>query len=95
MSQLTKIITVSTLLFSMAGATVTSIGVDSTAGPNWRTSAQLETDNEYGTAGYVIFGLNEADAVYNPDFDVSDANLLNAYNLPAGISVSTVDTTIA
>ena len=95
MSQLTKVITVSTLLFSMAGATVTSIGVDSTAGPNWRTSAQLETDNEYGTAGYVIFGLNEADAVYNPDFDVSDANLLNAYNLPAGISVSTVDTTIA
>ena len=96
MTQLIKLITVSALLLgvSTVGATVTSIGVDSTAGPNWRTSAQLETDNEYGTAGYVIFGLNEADAVYNPDFDVSDANLLNAYNLPAGISVSTVDTTI-
>jgi len=94
MPHLTKLITLSSLLLgvSTAGATVTSIGVDSTAGPNWRTSAQFETDHEYGTAGYVIFGLNEADAVYNADFDVSDANLLNAYNLPAGISVSTIDT---
>ena len=42
----------------------------------------------------MIFGLNEADAVYDANFDVSDANLLNAYSLPAGISVSTVDTNI-
>jgi hypothetical protein len=73
---------------------VTSIGVDSTAGPNWRTSAQLETDLEYGTAGYVIFGLNEADAVYTQPHDISSANTVNAYNLPAGISVSTIDTNI-
>jgi len=96
MPHLTKLITVSALLLgaSTAGATVTAIGVDATTGPNWRSAANLETDNEYGTAGYVVFGLNEADAVYNGDFDISDTNLLNAYNLPAGVSVSTVDTNI-
>ena len=97
MSKLTKLITLSSLLLgvSTASATVTSTGVDSTAGPNWRTAAALETDNEYGTAGYVVFGLNEVDSVYTQPFDVSDTNAANSYNLPAGISVSTVDTTIA
>jgi hypothetical protein len=68
--------------------------MDSTTGPNWRTAANLEPDNEYGTAGYVIFGLNEADSVYNANFDVSDANPANAYNLPAEISISTSDVNI-
>jgi hypothetical protein len=96
MSKLTKLITLSSLLLgvSTASATVTSTGVDSTAGPNWRTAAALETDNEYGTAGYVVFGLNEADSVYTQPFDVSDTNAANSYNLPAGISISTVDTNI-
>ena len=96
MSKLTKLITLSSLLLgvSTASATVTSTGVDSTAGPNWRTAAALETDNEYGTDGYVVFGLNEADSVYTQPFDVSDTNAANSYNLPAGISISTVDTNI-
>ena len=81
-------------LAASASAAVSLLGVDSTAGANWRTGANLEADNEYGTAGYVIFGLNEADAVYNGNFDVSSANAVNAYNLPAGISVSTIDTNI-
>lgn len=81
-------------LAANANAAVSLIGLDSTAGANWRTAANLEVDNEYGTAGYVVFGLNEADNVYNPNFDVSSANPANAYNLPAGISVSTVDTNI-
>ncbi len=93
--QLTRLLTASSFLgASTVSATVTSVGVDTTAGPNWRTGAQLETDLEYGTSGYVIFGLNEADAVYTQPFDTSDANLLNAYNLPAGITVSTADTNI-
>ncbi|MDA7651647.1 hypothetical protein N8601_01430, partial [Akkermansiaceae bacterium] len=79
---------------SSLSATVTPVGVDSTTGPNWRTAANLEPDNEYGTAGYVIFGLNEADSVYNANFDVSDANPANAYNLPAEISISTSDVNI-
>ena len=81
-------------LATSASAAVSLVGVDSTAGANWRTAANLEADNEYVTAGYVVFGLNEADNVYNPNFDVSSANPANAYNLPAGISVSTVDTNI-
>ena len=93
--QLTRLLTASSLLgASTVSATVTSVGVDSTAGPNWRTGAQLETDSEYGTAGYVVFGLNEADSVYTQPFDVSDANTANAYNLPAGITVTTADTNI-
>ena len=81
-------------LSASASAAVSLLGVDSTAGANWRTAANLEADNEYGTSGYVVFGLNEADAVYTQPFDTSDANLLNAYNLPAGITVSTADTNI-
>jgi len=91
-NQLVKFLVASSLLgASSLSATVTSAGVDSTTGPNWRTAANLEPDNEYGTEGYVIFGLNEADSVYNADFDVSEANPANAYNLPAEISISTSD----
>lgn len=81
-------------LAASANAAVSFVDLDSTTGANWRTAADLETDNEYGTEGYVVFGLNEADNVYNPNFDVSSANTANAYDLPAGISVSTVDTNI-
>ena len=75
-------------------AAITHLGVDATAGANWRTAANLEADNEYGTAGYVVFGLNVEDAIYNPNWDISAANAGNAYDLPAGISISTVDTNI-
>ncbi|MDC0550156.1 hypothetical protein OAO58_00985 [bacterium] len=91
-NQLVKFLAASSLLgASSISATVTSVGVDSTTGPNWRTAANLEPDDEYGTAGYAIFGLNEADSVYNANFDVSEANPANAYNLPAEISISTGD----
>ena len=40
-------------------ASVTAIGVDSTTRANWRTGADLEGDQEYGTSGYVIFGMGE------------------------------------
>jgi len=74
-----------------ASAAVSLVGVDSASAANWRTAANLEADNEYGTAGYVVFGLNEADSVYNANFDVSETNPANAYNLPAEISISTGD----
>ena len=77
-----------------ASASVTLAGVDSTAGANWRTGATLETDAQYGTAGYVVFGLNQADNIYTQPYDVSSANTLNAYSLPAGITISTADTNI-
>ena len=44
-----------------AQATVTAVGTDITTGANWRTAAALETDNEYGTDGYVIYGIDAAD----------------------------------
>ena len=88
------ILLVSLGLSASASAAVALIGVDSTAGANWRTAANFEADNEYGTSGYVVFGLNEADSVYTQPFDVSDANTANAYNLPAGITVTTADTNI-
>ena len=65
-----------------ASAAVSLVGVDSASAANWRTAANLEADNEYGTAGYVVFGLNEADSVYNANFDVSDTNPANATTSP-------------
>ncbi len=81
-------------LFFAAGisqAAVTLVGVDSTTGANWRTGATLETDMQYGTAGYVVFGINQADNVYTQPYDASNANGFNAYALPAPITLSTVD----
>ena len=77
-----------------ASATVTVIGVDSTAGPNWRTGALIESDGQYGTSGYVVFGLNADNNVYTQPFEVSIDNPANAYHLPAGIEVSTADSNI-
>lgn len=81
-------------LASPAHAAVTPVGVDATTGANWRTAAAFDTDGMYGTSGYVIFGLNAADAVYTQPFDVTDANDINAYALPADITLSTVDTNL-
>ncbi len=75
-------------------ASVTVIGVDSTAGANWRTGANLDGDQEYGTSGYVVYGLAEADSVYNANYDISSGNANNVYNLPAGVGVTTIDTNI-
>lgn len=77
-------------LFSM----VTAVGVDSTTGPNWRTAAALEADGEYGSLGYVVFGLNVADSVYTQPFNAGQDNPGNAYNLPSGVTVTTADTNI-
>lgn len=81
-------------LATSASAVVSLVGVDSTAGANWRTAANLEADNEYGTAGYAVFGLNAADGVYQVPYDIGSTNPDNAYSLPAGVSVSTIDTAI-
>ena len=51
-------------------SSVTTIGVDSTAGANWRTSANLDDDQEYGTSGYVIFGMGESDSVYTTNYNI-------------------------
>ena len=40
----------------------TAVGVDTTAGPNWRTAAALGLNGstEYGADGYIVFGLTTA-----------------------------------
>jgi hypothetical protein len=91
----TKIISTLLLTAAAAEATVSPVGVDTIAGANWRTGATLEADAQYGTSGYVVFGLNATNGVYTPGFDISPANAANAYSLPAGISdVTTIDTNI-
>lgn len=52
-------------------AAVTVVGSDTTTQSNWRTAAALESDNEYGTDGYVIYGLNTDDGIYSAPYDAS------------------------
>ena len=42
-------------------ASIVAVGVDTTTGGDWRTAAALETDNEYGTDGYLLYGFYHAD----------------------------------
>lgn len=89
---ITKIISTLLLTAAAAEATVSPVGVDTIAAANWRTGATLDADGQYGTSGYAVFGLNAANSVYTQPFDISDANADNAYALPAGVTISTVDT---
>jgi hypothetical protein len=90
-----------TLLMTTLHATVSVVGVDSTTGPNWRTGAALETDNQYGTLGYVVFGLNAANSVYTQPYYLNGgtsnagvANPNNSVSLPAGVAIGSADTNI-
>jgi autotransporter-associated beta strand protein len=77
-------------------ATVSSVGVDSTTGPNWRTAANItyQADGQYGTSGYVVYGLNAANGVYTQPYNATAGNSNNVFSLPAGITVVTADTNI-
>ncbi|MCX6873031.1 MAG: autotransporter-associated beta strand repeat-containing protein [Verrucomicrobia bacterium] len=82
-------------------ATVTAVGVDATAGANWRTAAALEADGQYGTLGYVVFGLNAANNVYSQPYYLNGgtsnagvANTNNLVSLPAGIGITSADSNI-
>ena len=82
-------------------ATVTVVGVDSTAGADWRTAAALEADGQYGTLGYVVFGLNAGNNVYAQpyylDGGTSNAGVSNSGNLvslPADIAITCQDNNI-
>ena len=71
------------------------VGVDTTTQSYWRTAAALEADNEYGTDGYVIYGLKTGDSVYT-DYDASSvyAEPDNLFSLPAYIDdISLADAT--
>jgi len=80
------VVIVSLGLTVVTNATVTFVGNDTVTKSDWRTAAALESDNEYGTDGYAIYGFNEADGAYNCDYDISTANANNLISLPAYIS---------
>ena len=73
-------------MFVTANAGVAFVGGDTTTQSNWRTAAALEPDLEYGTDGYVIYGLKVDDAVYI-SYDASwvYAESDNLVSLPAYI----------
>ncbi len=76
-------ILVSVLLFMAAGLqAATVVGADTSAAANWRTAAALETDSEYGSDGYIIYGINESDGQYRNPYDFSN----DQASLPAYIS---------
>jgi hypothetical protein len=56
---------------SAASAGVLAIGVDQTTEANWRTAAAFEADNQYGTDGYVLYGINQTDGSYLAPYDHS------------------------
>ena len=73
------------LILLLAGSIVsgaTHFGSDTDTRSNWRTGAGLEDDNEYGTDGYIIYGLNVADGRYIQSYNTSAGHLENLASLP-------------
>lgn len=59
------------LMAASASAGVTARAEDTTTLGNWRTSATLETDNQYGTDGYVLYGIDSPDGTWNTPYDAT------------------------
>jgi hypothetical protein len=76
---------------AMAG--VASYPLDLTTGSAWRTGANpsIEADRQYGSDGYVLFGINLPDGSYTGSgYDISADNANNQHNLPANIGAVVV-----
>ena len=71
-----------TAVAGSASAAVVAVGTDSTTGAQWRTNAALEGDNEYGTDGYVIYGIDDADGQFRNPYTFNADQVA----LPAGIT---------
>ena len=86
---LQKIFLVMLLVF--LGLSIPAIGAvsqglsDVNTQSNWRTGATLEEDGEYGTDGYLIFGLNPPDGTWLAGYDTSTSNGNSAVSLPVYI----------
>lgn len=72
-----------------ARALVTAVGVDTTANGFWRTAAALETDHQYGTDGYLIYGLDADNGVYSDPYFFNKDRVV----LPAQITGITTNAT--
>ncbi len=72
-------------------AEVTAAPLDLATGPSWRTGAPeaVEADHEYGSDGYVLYGVNLPDGSFTGNnYDTGAANTSNVHQLPAFISVA-------
>ncbi len=79
------------VLVTNAHASVSFVGSDETTLSNWRTAAELEADEEYGSDGYVIYGLITDDAVYTNPYDSSTTNPDSLVSLPPYIADITLE----
>jgi len=84
------------VVLGLAGAAhgTVIVGVDSTAAANWRTNAQLDVlgGSEYGTDGYIVYGINDANGQYRApyafNFDqVSLPGFITGITEPAGTNM--------
>ena len=61
--------------------------VDTATKADWRTAAALEADSEYGTDGYIVYGLNVDDGQVIDPFNTAVTNTTeNLVSLPGYIS---------
>ena len=69
-------------------AAVTGGVTDTKTGANWRAAAALETDNQYGADGYVIYGIDETDTQFRNPYAFN----MDQTVLPAAITGVTTNT---
>ncbi|MDP6513119.1 MAG: hypothetical protein QF878_08040, partial [SAR202 cluster bacterium] len=71
------------------------VGLDTTAGANWRTAANFDSSGgtEYGSDGYIVYGLNQIDGQYDGSYTVADGATHDQSHLPAYITGITRATT--
>ncbi len=72
-----------------ASALVTAVGIDTTTNGLWRTAAALETDHQYGTDGYIIYGLDADNGVYADSYTFNKDRIV----LPTQITGITTNST--
>jgi len=73
------------LLPAFSARAATAVGVDTTTGANWRTAANLtyQSDGQYGTAGYLIYGIMDTT---KSTYIATYADNYNESSLPSYIS---------
>jgi len=74
------------LSMGSVGATVFVEPADTVTQSLWRTGAWLEGDGEYGTDGYVVYGLNAPDNDWVQPYDPALTNTDSLVSLPAYIA---------
>jgi hypothetical protein len=88
MSRLMKLVIVCLVVVfqGVAISAVTEFADDMTTDTNWRTNAALESDSEYGTDGYVLYGYGTDSYTGSGGYDATQANSENLYSLPGYIT---------